>query len=284
MFKSIKLNKDYWKKRIPYLKFGTPDPRLIFSDDVLRFSEAMTSFRFNQVYKTTKTNRHLHTQNFLKNYFGQENKPVIFDIGASDGSTSLNFIDLLNQSFKKYYVTDYNIECSYVTDKGYTFFFDQSDTCFLVASKRFVFYPETSWYVDFFFKNKLHEIINKPKTNIVLCNRKLFNLSNIDDRIKILSYNIFETWRNEKADIIIVGNLLNRSYFSDPEIKKAILNCYEALTENGVLAIIRNKLEGPDEIEKSSVYCKSDKFSLKKIFEQNGGVEINDLILSLQFK
>ena len=284
MFKSIKLNKNYWKKLIPFIRFGTPDPRLVFSDDDLLFSEAMTSFRFNQVYKTTKTNRHILTQNFLKNYSGPDTKPVILDIGASDGSTSLNFIDLLDQSFKKYYVTDYNIECSYAKEKGYTFFFDKSDTCFLVASKRFVFYPETSWYVNLILKKKLHEISNKPKTNIVLCNRKLFKLTKIDDRIKILSYNIFETWCYEKADIIIVGNLLNRSYFSDGEIKEAILNCYEALTENGVLAIIRNKLEGKDEIEKSSVYCKSDKFSLKKIFEQNGGVEINDLILSLQFK
>lgn len=282
LFKTIKLNKDYWKKKIPFLKFGVPNPLLIFSNNEEKFSQALTAFRFEQVFKTTRTNRHYQTQSFLMRNLSAGKKPVILDIGASDGSTSLNFIELLNQSFSKYYVTDYNIKCQYISDRGYTYFFDEANYCFLIASNRLVLYPVNKWYFNIFFKKKLDKLKHSNKTELILSNRKLLELQENNSGIEIMKYNIFEPWEKEKADIIIVGNLLNKSYFSDTLITAGLMNCYKALSENGMLAIIRNELIAGNEVEKSTIYSKENSGCFKKIHEINGGVDINDLILSLQ--
>ena len=96
---------------------------------------------------------------------------------------------------------------------------------------------------------------------------------------------MFEAWANGKMDIVIVGNLLNRSYFTDTQIYEALKNCYDAVKENGLLTIIRNTLtEKGDELERSTIYIKNDIDKvLEKKEEVNGGIEINDLILSLKF-
>lgn len=283
MFKNIKLNKEYWQKKIPHLKFGVPNPLLVFSADETKFSEAMASFRFESVFKTTGANRHLQTQRFLKEYITTNNK-VIIDIAASDGSTSLYFIKQLNHSFKKYYVTDYNIKCSYANKNGYTYFFNQLNTCFLIASKKFVFYPDDTWFFNFLFRNKINRLKNTNKTELLFCNQRLLQLRDSDARIVIMPYNIFEQWKEEKADLMIVGNLLNRAYFSDGQIKNALSNCYTALSDDGLIAIIRNELINGNEIEHANVYRKNiHTQSFEKVHEVAGGVEINSFILSLQF-
>jgi hypothetical protein len=283
MFRNIKLNKNYWHKLLPFLKFGIPDPLLVFSNDEAKFSEAMTSFRFARVFKTTRANRHSQTQQFLKQY-AHADQSVIIDLGASDGSTSLNFIELLTGSFKKYFVTDYNIKCNYIDDRRYTYFFNHLNECFLIASKRFVFYPDSTWLINLLFKKQIKRLKNKNKTELLLCNHRLLQKQKTDKRIIIMSYNIFEPWKQEKADIMIVGNLLNRSYFSQEEIEKALSNCYNTLSDNGCIAIIRNELADNNEIEHANVYIKKiNTNSFENIYEVNGGVEINNFILSLQF-
>ncbi|MBK8495650.1 MAG: hypothetical protein IPL50_11970 [Chitinophagaceae bacterium] len=50
---------------------------------------------------------------------------------------------------------------------------------------------------------------------------------------------------------------VEQGLFSDSQIEAALGNCYAALAENGLLAIIRNKLTpNGEEIEKSCIYQK----------------------------
>jgi len=286
MYKSIKLNKDYWGRLFPSLKYVVPNPLQVFSEDEEKFSKAMKSFKIGRVNKNTRSERHSETQFFLKEWGKNTHQaPIILDIGASDGVTSLELMETINNSFKKYYVTDYNIKCSYLFYKGYTYFFNQSDNCFLIASNKFVFYPANKWFFDLLFKNKIKKIKKMPRRELLMINKNLQKKSKADPRIEIMPYNVFEKWPKEKADIVIVGNLLHEVYFTEAEIKKGIMNCYNAMAENAILIIIRNvDTKSGIEIEKSTMYQKNNTTNkLDKIYEINGGVEINDFLLSINF-
>jgi len=281
MFQTIKLNKEYWSKRIPGLKYGVPDPRKIFSPAAETFSKALTSFNFSGVFKTTQGGRHKLTQSFVKEQIPAGNLPAILDIGASDGSTSLDFIKLLGGAFKKYYVTDYNISCTWIEYKGYHFFFDHKNECFLAASGKFVFYPANKKLFNFLFGKKLEAIAGLPKKELLLVNRELQQLQQQSNgRIQIRLHDVFQPWPLEKTNIVVAGNLLNRAYFTDGQIRTALGNCNQALEEGGLLVIIRNKLnENGTEEERSGIYRKSGSRFIK-IHEINGGVEINDLVIT----
>lgn len=286
MFNTIKLNKEYWQKIIPNLKYGVPNPLNVFSADEQKFSVAMTGFNFSGVYKTTQAGRHKGTQHFIKEQLDKSGaKPVIIDIGASDGSTSLDFIKLLGDAFSRYYVTDYNIKCTYASHKGYTYFFNQDNECFLAASVKFVFYPANKWLFNLLFKRTVSKLQASPKTDLLLINKELQELKQKDNRIEILQHNIFNSWQKGTADIIVIGNLIHRAYFSDEQIAAAITNCYNVLTDGGLLVIIRNALtENGTEIEKSNVYQKdSAAKKINGIFKVNGGVEIDEFMCSLRF-
>lgn len=286
MFKTIKLNKAYWQKKIPNLKYGVPDPLNVLSADNDKFSEALTTFNFFGVFKTTKAGRHRQTQLFIKGLLPVFDQPVsLLDIGASDGSTSLDWITLINGYLKKYYVTDYNIKCTYAQYKGYTYFFNNKNECLLTASEKFVFYPDNAWLFDLLFNKPLAAVKQLPKNELLFINRDLQQKQQHDGRIEIMEYNIFEPWAREKTDMVIVGNLLNRAYFTDTQIELAIKNCYDALQDNGLLIIIRNSLnENGGENEKSTIYKKDSSAGvLIKIHTVNEGIEIDDLVLSLRF-
>ncbi len=287
MFKTVHLNRGFWGKIIPGFKIGKHDPLLVFSDGVNDFSEAMKSFKFKQVYKYTQAGRHTATQAFIKKWMQENNNnPVIVDIGASDGVTSFELIQLLGRNFKSYYVTDYNISCTWLTQNGKTYFFDKEDDCFMVASKKFVYYPEDKWLFDMLFKKTIDAIKGKPKQSLLLITKAVQNEMKADPRIRTQYYNIFEPWQGEKADVIVAANLLNRVYFSDEQIQTALQNCYNALHDKAIIAVIRNQKTGEtSETEKANVYQKDESSkSFKSIFEVNSGVEINDFILSVKFK
>lgn len=287
MFNTIMFNRTSRYKILLFSKHAVVNPLQVFSKDPEKFSEAMNSFKLRGVYKSTKVDRHHETQKFLKEYISKFQKPItVLDIGASDGVTSLQLINLIENSIEKFYVTDYNITCNYIKDNGFTYFFNtQSDNCFLIASNTFVFFPENKRLFNFFFNKALASFKTIPKTELLLCNYELRLKANNDERVEILAYDIFKPWQLKKPDMIIVGNLLHPTYFSNEDIYKALNNCYNALNDNGILSIIRNSSFSKNvEIELSVIYKKNSLLKcFQKIFEINGGVEINEFVLSSRF-
>ena len=186
MFKTIKLNQDYWEKKIPNLKYGqVPNPLNVFNPDKERFANALSAFKFFGVFKTTKAGRHQQTQLFIKNKIDTlSEQPSILDIGASDGSTSLDLINLINNSFKKYYITDLNIKCTYFFHNGYTYFFNKENNCFLAATRKFVFYPVNKFLFNLFFKRTLAVTQNLPKSELLFINKDLQEKKNENERRK----------------------------------------------------------------------------------------------------
>jgi len=284
MYRTIKLNKGYWGGKLPFKRGIIADPLQVFSDDVEKFSMSMKAFKIGHVTKHTEFKRHQKTQRFIKEWLHDISNPNILDIGASDGITSLELIKSLN-SFAKYFVTDYNLMCTYFKRKGLFYFFNQLHDCFLIANEKFLFYPNDEWFFKLLFGNSIRKIQRLPHKELLLVNKELQNRSKIDSRIEIFTYNVFEAWNREKLDVIIVGNLLQPGYFTQEKIINGLTNNYNALKDQGILVIIHNEVTRMGETEKSTIYKKNfSENHLELVTHINGGVEINNLILSLKFE
>ena len=104
----IKLNQAGWPSRFARLSFAFHDPRPLANEDYshlapLEFSRAISTLQFGVTFKTTRPGRQAHSNQFISQIY-RESKPVILDVGASDGSTSLDLIRSL-VDFGHYFVT-----------------------------------------------------------------------------------------------------------------------------------------------------------------------------------
>tara|TARA_Y100000590_G_C15399598_1_gene893256 strand:- start:230 stop:844 length:615 start_codon:yes stop_codon:yes gene_type:complete len=201
--------------------------------------------------------------NLLKSIKYSKN-PIILDVGASTGSASLDII--FNIPYKKYFLTDLNPEV-FVQSKGLnTYFFDVYGNCFMVANNFFIFYPQ---YINVILK------IDKNHDSMIKINLLDPILLKSSKRVQTKKYNMLKPWKYEKVDLIIIGNLLNRSLFSRDNIFLALRNLMNALNPGGRLAIVENRAK-----EKGSLFqLKNDKLSLES--DYNGGTEIKELIDNL---
>ena len=118
------------------------DPRILCSESILdsEFTNAVSTFRFNTTFKTTKKARFPLTVQELAR-LPYQNNPTTLDVGASDGITSLDIINLI--PFEQYYVTDLNVEVFYKTTKNTTWFYDENGVCILLVTNKWVIYPDT---------------------------------------------------------------------------------------------------------------------------------------------
>lgn len=237
-------------------------------------SETIGLFKLGTTCKTTENNRHKKSDKYLINLLKDDE--VILDIGASDGITSLNLLRQLGNNFKFFFVTDYNLIIPYAKIKNNFYFLDkQQANPVLINSNKLIFYPGTSgllrsWFNKIWLKNK-----NSIKVKFLkLVQPSLIELADNSNKVFIDEYNVFEPWKKEKPTIIKLANVLNRSYFSEEQINKAITQLYSNLGFGGVLVVIDNR-----ETEKSSFYRKTES-SFQLIHAINEGSEINNLILS----
>ncbi len=144
----IKLNKAGWPSPFADLFLAFHDPRPLaykpFAISAAQFSASVSSLQFGVTFKTTHPGRHAQSNRFLRETY-RGSRPVILDVGASDGSTSLDLIQELGSNFAYYYVTDLNlsVRCGY-DSKGVVYFVDQNGSCILRASERLLVYSNTS--------------------------------------------------------------------------------------------------------------------------------------------
>lgn len=253
----------------------TLDPRdlLDTSIDPKEFSKLMRVFKFGNTFKSTSFNRYPETQKFLSNYHFPD-RPIVLDIGSSDGLASLGLIENLN--FKHYYLTDLNPYVYFKKRGNNIYFYDEKGFLILFSSGLFVIYPqELNWIFSKIFFSKTHKINKKLLLDLSLL--KLINpmieMSNL--KVEFNKYDMFEVWPKENVDLIILANILNRTYFNDLEITRVLNNLIVHCNEGALLAVIDNR---PNLDEKSSIF----KLSRGKIFLEhriNEGCDIENLVL-----
>lgn len=257
----IKLNKAGWPWLFADLSLAFHDPRPLayepFALSAAQFSASVSSLQFGVTFKTTHPKRHAQSNRFLREAY-RGSRPVILDVGASDGSTSFDLIQELDSNFMYYYVTDLNlsVRCGY-DRKGVVYFADQDGTCILRASERFLVYSNTSRAM-LPFRLIAKALLAKCRyvrrwRDLVLVQPDLLRRAKYDRRITVRQYDMFAPWTGPPPDLIKVANLLNNQYFSDAQIRKALQMQCSNLAPDGLLLLISEDRD----VEKFSVFSKT---------------------------
>jgi hypothetical protein len=256
----IKLNEAGWPKPFRRLSFAFHDPRpLAGASSALRaeqFSQAISTLQFGVTFKTTWPGRQEHSNRYVCEVY-RGTRPVVLDVGASDGSTSLDLIKSL-EGFERYYVTDLNLSTRCGRDaRGVFYFMDQQGNCALRVSKRFIVYSETRGAVVPL--RLLARILTNGARHVeeweelLLIQPALVRMAERNPRISIMRYDLFKPWTGQPPDLIKVANLLNPKYFTDAQMKQAVKVQCANLAPNGRLLLVSED----DDIEKFSVFRKT---------------------------
>jgi hypothetical protein len=239
----IKLNADCVPSALRQLLHASDDPRAMLRTDAdgRAFARAVSVLKFGRTFKSTAPSRFPHTLLELRR-LSFAAPPVVLDVGASDGSTSLDVMQAIE--FRRYYCTDLNVETE-VTERGaWTYFHAHGGTPILAASDRWIAY---------------NDVAGAPLPLSALCRRIFAQAPSPEQgsrRVPLMNptlrarlghevifqcYNALEPWRGEPADLVLTANLLNRSYFRDAELIQILGHLRGALAARGWLVLIENR-------------------------------------------
>jgi len=272
----LKLNRSYWPKAFTQIIPSVADPRILCKGkvDEKTFSEAIYDLKFRTTFKSTQKARFPLTILELAS-LSYEQRPVVLDIGASDGITSLDIMQAI--PFEKYYVTDLNIELYYQISGNTTWFYDEKGICILMVTDKWVAYPDTVGAIFPFDKIAQIHLARAPKwesdsAKIFLINPALLNRKS--SNVVVEKYDVLEKWPYEKVDLIVAANILNSSYFTTSELKQALTNMVTALEGSGRIAIIDNRPS-----EKATIFFFKNGAAIveKRV---NGGTDIENLVIN----
>jgi len=278
----IKLNNLILPKSLLNLLPSEEDPRNLIKGSRLstkEFSKYIESIYFDGKFsKTTMPGRHSLSDKKILELISDNKDARILDVGASDGSTSLDLIKKLDGNFGKYFVTDVSFSLDVIEQDRKSYFYDTvRKECIMIVSNRLIIYHDklSSSLIGYIAKRLIERA---PKYDaqmmkqISLVQPELQKLVIGNSNIKLIEWSIFEPWPEEKADIIKVANVLKTEVFSEDEITEAIKNLIENLNPDGRIIIIQNS-----DKEKYSFYSKVGS-SLRLEASENGGCDIDYLV------
>jgi hypothetical protein len=271
----LKLNRDRWPRLLTAILPCAADPRLLLRPAAGKadFSDAVSALKFGATCKTTVEARFPLTLQALSR-LSFERPPVVLDIGASDGVTSLDVMRALR--FERYYVTDKHLEVFSQTHGRRTYFYDSERRCILAASDAWIAYADTAGAIPPCGSIARSIIAAAPvcaddATRTILVREELRRPG---ANVCVQRYDVFEPWTGEKVDLVLAANILHFDYFGPAQLARAITNVLNALRSGGRLAVVRNRTR-----EAASIFRI---MSAGTEVEQriNGGSEIEDLVLS----
>jgi hypothetical protein len=270
----LKLNRRWWPARAIRLLPSSEDPRTLLRPGAssAEFARAVSVLKFGPTFKTTSRGRQPIGNALVRELFAGR-RPVILDIGASDGSTSVDLITALGDGFERYFVTDFNLVVQYAQESdGTVFFRARSGDVILASNDRFVAYADVGGAFPGFAwasRRLLARGRKAPRwTEMELVQPSLQQLRVRDPRISVEQYDIMQRWSGPTPDLIKIANVLNRAYFSEVQIAAALRCQCAHLKEGGWLLLIDNR----EEIERVSAF-RREKRAMVLEHTHNGGAE-----------
>jgi hypothetical protein len=286
----VKPNGAGWPAPISRLAPSSEDPRVLTDTDALlpphRFSEAVSALRFGSTFKTTRPRRHVKSNRYIKETYNGS-KPTILDIGASDGSTSIDLIEALGDGFTLYYVTDLHItvSCGF-DDRGVAYFKDREGRCVLSASSKWLAYddPNGGWLPLRMVAKRMLARASRASNwrEVPLVQPSLIRRMKSDDRVRLSQYDMFTPWTRQRPDLIKIANVLNPEYFSSSLVGRVLQVQSSRLAVGGRLMIVH----GPTtrgQPERFSVYKKTES-GMYLEHECDGGVDVAFDVATLTFE
>jgi len=203
----------------------------------------MSSFNVGETIKITGANRHPDADALLVDLLATHDRDdaTIVDIGASDGSTSLDLIRRLG-AFKAYVIADLFFTLDAVQVGRRTLFFQDDGTCVLIAGRRTVAWPGESRVLAGWFARLIARARSQAsgRQSVLLLNPSVRQHMATDPRVSYRVHDIFQPWSGTAPDVIKVANLLRRLYFDDQKILVALRAILAGLKDGGHLLIVDN--------------------------------------------
>lgn len=196
-------------------RFFWADPTVVLEGDDAdpdRFRTAMNAFWLGGTIKITGTNRHPGADELLLGLDLAD--AVIADIGASDGSTSLDLIARL-PDFHSFVITDRYLHVRAVRTRRGVVFFDPTGAPVLIVGRRTLAWPGLSRPVARLHRRTLDHArrsLTADGRDVLLLNPAVRRLLATDPRVTYRTHDVFQPWTGEPPDVIKIANVLRRLY------------------------------------------------------------------------
>jgi hypothetical protein len=267
-------------------RFFRPDPKVLVDPDVTpdAFSRAMSSIRIGDTVKITERDRHPQADQLLIDHVELTDAAIV-DIGASDGSTSLDLIRKL-PAFGSYTAADLFLSLTATKAAGHVLVYDRDGRCILVAGRWWAAWPRESGLIGALYRPLEALAARRARQDVLLINPELRALMRSDPRITVREHDVFTPWPGPAPGIIKVANLLRRVYFTDAEITAALGVLHDSLDEGGHLLIVDDGTRYLDDVDgkvsaRAGLYRRAgDRFAL--VAGTEADPEIADLVGALR--
>ena len=225
-------------------RFFWSDPGVIAEDSVTaaEFRTAMSAIHIGGTMKITGDNRHPVADEILLRNVDLSGATIV-DIGASDGSTSLDLIRKLPEDFGRYIIADLYLSLTTRTHGSRRFFFDGAGQCVLVVGRRMIAWPAESRLVRRLYARSTRRASGAQPAEVLLLNPDVRQLMASDPRVSHRTHDVFERWDEPRPTVIKVANLLRRFYFSDDRLLTATATILASLDEGAYFLIADNTRE-----------------------------------------
>ncbi len=198
----------------------------------------MSAMQVGDTIKITGANRHPDADRLLVEHVDLAGARIL-DIGASDGSTSVDLIAAL-PTFAEYVLADLYFHLRAARTEHHVVFFDHEGTAILVVGRRLVSWPTRARWVAAMYRRVLAAATLVPTEPVLLLNPDARALVDRDSRVSYRQHDIFTPWPGSPPTIIKVANLLRRLYFPDVDIVRALRVLIDELPEGGYLLMVDN--------------------------------------------
>lgn len=272
-----------WPRSLERLapRFFRVDPRVLLDEEPSAedFRAAMSIMHVGDTIKITGVNRHAAADALLLEHVDLVGASLV-DIGASDGSTSVELIEKLPH-FRSYVIADLYLHLDAVQTRRHVLFYDADGTCVLVAGRRLLAWPSLARWVRVLW-GPLIAVAGRRGTRrtVLLLGPGTRRVLRDDPRVSTRVHDVFQPWEGPAPDVIKVANLLRRLYFSDEDIQRALGALLASLDEGGHLLVLDNpRIAGID--LRAGLYRRvGGRFSV--VAETEHAPEIADLVRSEQ--
>jgi hypothetical protein len=198
----------------------------------------MSILHVGQTIKITGSRRHAAADALLTDHLDLDGA-VVVDLGASDGSTSVELVAAL-PGVRSYVIADLYLELGAVEVGRRVVLLDPEGRCVLVAGSRLVAWPALSRLVRWACAPLVARARRRPVQRVLLLGPQARELLRTDPRVTTRVHDVFVPWPAPAPDVIKVANVLRRLYFDDEAIVRALHALHAGLDEGGHLLVVDN--------------------------------------------
>lgn len=239
----------------------------------------MSAIHVGDTIKITGADRHPLSDALLLDNVDLSEANIV-DIGASDGSTSVDLVGKLT-SFATFTIADLFFHLDTIRVGRRDLFFGPDGDLVLVAGPRMLGWPSQSPAVERLYRPLRRKTAGSTdRRKLLLLNPAARRLIAADPRVRTAVHDIFQSWTGDPPDVIKVANLLRRLYFSDERITAALSVLLSDLVDGGHLLVVDNPRIGGI-AERGGLYRRGgDRF--ERVALTSNSPEIDDLVVAVR--